>query len=222
MKNTVIFDLDGTLINSEHIWSNATKNLLETRGFIVNEKLHSVINKKLRGNSIYNCMIILKELFLLTDTIEELYIEENSYAKQYYKNITFLPGSLEFIKDLLYNNFKIAIATNCSKQFVAILIESLNLKNYFGNNIFCLEDVKLPKPEPDLFLLAMKKLNSINTETIVIGDSKADYLASKKALIDSYSINCITDVNELYKIDENIKIIKDYYDPLLKQLINKT
>jgi len=209
MFNTIIFDLDGTLVDTEKYWVEATKKLLQVRYFVVNEKLQSVINTKVRGKPLIEVMTIIKDMFLLSESPHELLNEELSYVKESYSKMTFVHGALEFIKLALALNYKIAIASNTSRYLLDSVNESLLLDKYFGSHMYCIDDVDNGKPDPEIFLLALKKLNSLPEETIVIGDSSSDFMASNKANIKCYGINTSYSINNSYK---NITMIKEFKD----------
>ena len=72
MKTTIIFDLDGTIANTEPFWSKSTKTLLEKRNISLTDLEHHELNKKIRGKCLFEGMLIVKNLYDLEDHHHDL------------------------------------------------------------------------------------------------------------------------------------------------------
>lgn len=106
------------------------------------------------------------------------------------------------------NNFKLAIGS--SSKNTPLILEKIGYANFFdvvadGNQI------QNSKPDPEVFLLAVKKLNKNAENCIVIGDAEADIIASKRANIKSASIGNATKLKlgdyQLNKLSDIINIL---------------
>jgi len=86
---------------------------------------------------------------------------------------------LNFLK-FCENKYRLALATSGSEKSTNLLINHLNIKKYF-NAIITEKDVKKAKPDPEIFLLAAKKINVKPKECLVVEDSDYGFEAAQKA-----------------------------------------
>ena len=172
----VIFDLDGTLIDSIHYHFTAFKNMLGDYGF----KMPGARMKKLVGLSTLD---ILKKL----DHVKKsgLRLADLREERHYYyfkligeRNLEF-PGVIHAIKKLGKLGYKVAIATG-SSNIVYFHSTSKKFRGLF-RVVVTIDDVSNGKPAPDCFLLAAARLGLRPDECLAVGDSKYDLLAAKAA-----------------------------------------
>lgn len=89
-------------------------------------------------------------------------------------------GLTGFLGELLEGNFKTAVATSGPDENVALVVDGLGLRPYF-HVIVTGSEVSRGKPEPDIFLLAAKKLNLEASECVVFEDSTSGIEAARRA-----------------------------------------
>lgn len=175
--NTVIFDMDGTLLNTLDDLRDSLNEVLSKRGY-AQRSLEEV--KRFVGNGVKN----LITLSLPEDRTEDEIISCLDEFKENYKynmqNKTRpYNGIMELLLDLNRYNYKIAIVSN--KYDTAV--KSLT-KTYFGNLIPVAigesPEVKR-KPAPDSIFQAIKELGSDISKTIFVGDSETDVQTAKNA-----------------------------------------
>lgn len=124
----VIFDLDGTLIDSMYIWEELAYDYLRPMGY----DIPSDIYLELRNMSLGESSKYLKEKYSVAMTSRD--IEEGMRALLYdfYKNIFQLkPGVMKVLEDLRERNIDICIATVTDEYLVIPLLERLKIKDYF-------------------------------------------------------------------------------------------
>lgn len=181
-KELIIFDMDGTLIDSGNVISN-TINFVRTNLGL------SLISKDELLKNLNNPDINSAKFFYGTQefTQEQTKLFQEYYDKHCISDIVLYDGILEML-DEIHGKFSITIATNASIEFALKMIEHLNIHHYFDYTIGanCVEN---PKPHPDMLLKTLKTLNYDPKNTILIGDSLKDQKAAQAASIDDILVN---------------------------------
>ena len=109
----LIFDMDGTIIQSEHIWSNATYAILQKRGFTSFSPEQKKALNSLSGLGMEECWTYLKKHFTLEESVEQLSGETHNYAHQLFsQGVAFVKGFEQFHNTTKEHNMATAIATN--------------------------------------------------------------------------------------------------------------
>ena len=145
----VIFDLDGTLIDSMGIWLQVDKEYLEKRNIPVPDDLFEDVPE---GNSFNEICLYFKDKFQLPDSIEEIGNEWIEMVAEHYKtNIKLNDGAEELIKYLYDQNVKIAIGTSNTKYLAETVLKANGVLQYFDSIVAGCEEIK-GKPYPDIFL----------------------------------------------------------------------
>jgi len=200
-KKLLIFDLDGTLINSIPDLTTAINKMLESLEIdpVPLEKIKSFIGngaKKLVSRSLNytNDNNVPKELF------DKAFPKFMKFYKANPCEETFLyPGVEETLKYLNDKSYKMMICTNKPIEFVEPILEKLNIKIHFqkwiGENSL---SEKKPSGEPLLHLA--KEANVTVEDCLMIGDSKNDILSASNAKMESiglsYGYNYDEDINQ--------------------------
>lgn len=162
----VIFDLDGTLIDSMWVWNTIDKNYFSNRNMDLPKNLKSQIEHL----SFDETAAYFKNNFGILDTIEEIKNEWNNYAYvEYLNNVKLKPGVIEFLSLLKKSHIKIGLATSNSKSLLEVVLHANGIYHYF-DSITLTDEVSRGKTFPDVYLLAAKKLGVSPTECIVFED----------------------------------------------------
>jgi len=205
----LIFDLDGTIIDTESIWHKATNALISQRNIPYEEIEKSEIHQKIHGLALHKSCALIKETFQFNDPLEQLMYEKSQHAYSLYKTeITFIEGFEAF--HIQANKYfpKTGIATNADDTTLEIVIESLNLKQFFSNHIYGISQVNnICKPEPDIYLHVAEQLEVDPSECIAIEDSAHGITAAQNAGMFCIGINTKKNKNHLSHADQVI----DYY-----------
>lgn len=170
MIDTVIFDLDGTLLDTLDDLMISTNYVLKMFGF--NERSYEEI-KSFVGNGV--AKLIERSLPLdkkeYTDKVLEVFKEH--YRVHSMDHIRVYDGIIELLKELRKLNIKTAVVTNKFKD------AALNIVDTYFNGLIDVtigEDIGInKKPAPDMCNLALKMLNSNKDNALYIGDSEVDY-----------------------------------------------
>ena len=209
MKKAIIFDLDGTIIDTELMWADATKQMLLARGIEYNDTVRKDIHNKVHGLPPLKACAIVKNMFDLSETIQELAQEKSQRAHSLFVgNIRFIPGFTSFHQQLCKLNIKIAVATNCSLEFVSLADQELNLKFFFNEHLYSISHVEnRSKPDPAVYLYAAQQIGMAPEECIAIEDSAAGIAAAKNAGMYCIGINTSGNRKNL----ENADIVCESY-----------
>lgn len=213
----IIFDMDGTIIDSEEIWHKAGHALLTRRNIKLTQEEQMHLRNLLRGGPLTKSCSIIKNFANLSDPLEELVQEKINVARLLYqKGVQFMDGFTNFHRKALNQELKTAIATNGSADFVAITNQTLNLTQFFGNHIYHMSHVNKAKPAPDIYLYAARQLDIAPAACIAIEDSAHGIKAAKEAGMFCIGYNSSKSPEQLQQSDLIINHFDDIHlDTLL-------
>lgn len=174
----VIFDLDGTLVDSEPNYSEADNKTLAEYGIV---ELSAEMKRKYVGIGTKEMMEDIKKMYDINETIENLVSKKNKYYLEIAKeNTPVFPEMHKFLQFLKSNNYPLALASGSSPEIIETVLSITKLKEYF-DVVLSAEQVEKGKPAPDVFLEAAKQLGVPFENCLVIEDSKPGVEAAKSA-----------------------------------------
>jgi len=182
-KKVIIFDMDGTLVDSSVTIVNAI----------------NYVRAKLGLSALDNALILTKvndpELnpalfFYESENFSE---EQEAWFSEYYtahheEELQLYSGIETLLKELKGKNYKLALATNSYRGSTLQSLEHLKIVDYFST-IACYDDVGRGKPAPDMLEKNLKDIGLNSKEAIFIGDSERDLMAAKSLNMDYIMIN---------------------------------
>lgn len=184
MKPLLIFDLDGTLVDSAHDIAEALNLTLKNNGRqpIPHAKIVEHIGDGLRK--------LLIDFFpeYQNDLVAEAQLEQEflaNYEEVMLNNTTIFPGVESFLTSW---NGPLGIITNKNEAPAKILIQHLGLHRYPWVDIFGADTLAEKKPSPLPLRTMMKKANYLPAQTLMIGDGTPDILSAKAAGVKSVAI----------------------------------
>jgi len=174
----VIFDLDGTLIDSMSIWRRVDREFLGKRGIQVPEDLFAHLPY---GNSYIQTATYFKDRFGLSDSVEEIMNEWTQTVCWHYENDIILKTGVQDVIDWLnLNGIHIGMGTSNSYDLAVAALKQHNLLSHFKTIITGCLELK-GKPYPDIYLKAALELSVKSEECIVIEDTLSGIRAAKNA-----------------------------------------
>ncbi|HEY3769618.1 MAG TPA: HAD family phosphatase [Candidatus Angelobacter sp.] len=170
----VLFDLDGTLIDSVYEHVQAWWRTLRSAGvFVPKWMIHRRVG--MSGKSFVE--ELLREFAPKKEiNIEQLEKEHDAKILKVLSDIPPLRGADDLLKHLHRSRIRIAIATTGNRKQTALLLKKLTIPR--GMPILTGDDVKKAKPSPDIFVAAAAGLKVQLRDCIVVGDSVWDVLAA--------------------------------------------
>lgn len=216
----IIFDMDGTIIETDHIWQRAVKDMITHRGITFTDDVEKDIHNQTRGLHLEKSCTILKNTFNLSDDIKMLMAEKSQRANNLYpQHARLIKGFTDFHQKVLEHSLKTGLATNADDDTLRISKQTFNLEKYFGEHLYNLSHVNFKgKPEPDIFLYAADKLKVNPSDCVVIEDSAHGIKAARAAGM--YCIGINTSQNKEFLKDSH-HIIEGYDEIDLKKLLKK-
>ena len=142
----VLFDMDGTLIDSLWMWRSIDKEFLGSRNIPMPDKLQ----KNIDGMSFSETACYFKEAFNLAESVEEIKTIWNNMAMDKYRyEVPLKEGAREFLEALKAKGYKMGIATSNSRELAMCCLEALGIDKYFDSVVTAC-DVGAGKPAPDI------------------------------------------------------------------------
>jgi len=228
-KKYIIFDMDGTLIDSIEIWNKVDYLIIkqlsgkEVELYKIQEEKDKYFMENTKGDIYLEYSGYLIDKYKLDITKEELLTLRWSISLELLTNeVKYKKGVVELIKELKEMGYILVLATAGPSNQVDIYSKlnpntssKLNLYEYF-DLILTKEDVEKKKPDPEIYLKVLEIYNAEAHECLVIEDSLHGILAAKLAsmetinIYDKYSDREREDINNLtdYKIDNYEELIE--------------
>lgn len=206
----VLFDLDGTLVDSMWIWKEIDIEYLARFGL----DFPSDLQRAVEGMSFSETATYFKNRFGLEDSIEQIKEDWNKMAWEKYRSeVPLKEGVLEFLQYLKNNHILTGIATSNSQDLVRLIVKSLEIEEYF-DSIRTSCEVLRGKPSPDIYLLVAEDLKVKPEECLVFEDVIHGIMAGKNA---NMKVCAVYDDLSKDQTDEKIHLA-DYYIHSMKEI----
>jgi len=175
---SAIFDMDGTLLDSMHIWNDLAPNILRAQGIEPEEGLHD----KLKVLTMRECAQYCKDTYHLPQTVEEIMdMTKAEVSDFYYNEAQPKPGVLKFLSLLKMEGVWMYVATNTDRDLAEAALKRTGLYSYFRGLLTCGE-VGIGKNEsPEIYERAMRRMRSNKKDTVIFEDALHAIQTAKKA-----------------------------------------
>lgn len=219
MINFLIFDLDGVLFSNKYVHFLALNNALRHYGeeFVISEEDHF---------KVFDGLSTRKKLQMLTDTRSlPIKYHQNIYDRKQAETLETIKSSVKPNPKLInmmvhFKNegYKIYVASNCIRETTKITLLRLGLMEhvdyYFSN-----EDVKSPKPFPEMYMKAMIHAQKKPSETLIIEDSPKGIKAAQDSGANLLVVDSPEEVT-IENIENRIKSITNGNKPAIAHKLN--
>ena len=177
-KKLIIFDMDGTLVDSSVAIANAI-NFVRGRLGLPPLDPESIIAK------VNDPYLNAAEYFYETDHFQVRHEEWFSeyYSAHHQEELRLYPGIRELLKGLKTAGCLLAVATNAYRRSTLESLEHLKIREFF-DAVASYDDVPQGKPAPDMLLKILEKLRVSPAEALFVGDGPRDRMAAEAAGID--------------------------------------
>ncbi|WP_432221691.1 HAD family hydrolase [Flavobacterium sp. TMP13] len=179
MIKTVIFDMDGVIVDTEPVHYYAYHEQFKELGIEVTDEMYASFT----GFSTRNTFQRLKESFVISHEVEDLIQRKRAIFNDAFdtkEDLYLLDGVEDLIKDLHGNGIQLILASSASKVTIARVFNRFNLHQYF-TDIVSGEDFPQSKPDPAIFLHAASLSTAPKENCIVIEDSTNGIKAANAA-----------------------------------------
>lgn len=201
--DAVIFDLDGTLIDSLKVWNEVDMKFFSIHG----REVPSDYTQRIAHMSFTEIAKFTKEEYGFSESIEQIMKMWDDWAREaYHSSIQAKPGAYEFLKKLFSLNVPISLATSNRRSFYEPCLKRLNLSNFFSYDLN-VNELGSAKTDPKIYLELASKMHSTPSRTLVFEDI---YIASNTAKNAGFKLAVIEDEVNAPDLDK-LKAIADFY-----------
>lgn len=207
--SAVLFDLDGSLMDSMWMWKQIDIEYLGMHG----KECSPTLQKDIEGLSIVEVAHYFKKNYGIEDSVEQMIHTWNEMAyEKYSKEVKLKKGASEFLELLRDKDIKLGICSSNSKRLIYAVLDAYNIRNYF-EVIVTGHDVEYGKPNPECYLKAAKALAVDPSQCLVVEDLVMGIMAGHNAGMKVVTIK--DDYSEYQweeKVDKADYAITDYTD----------
>lgn len=175
MLKHVLFDNDGTVVDSEIIAVRATLRLLEPYGFQMSEQEYS---RRFPG-------LLERDIIAIISREYGIRVDEDYFDRVWAEHRAAFDRELRAIAGMptIFRNLKTpkSMVSNGSVRHVERCLRKVRLRHALDGHIFSAEHVERPKPHPDVFEFALEKLQLQPADVLVVEDSPTGVTAAKQA-----------------------------------------
>ena len=172
----LIFDLDGTLIDSNGVWVDVDKTFLGRRGVAYSKEYHDGVAHTI----LQNAALFTKDYLKLDMTPEEIIAEWLELAKDTYSHVPLKPHVREFLEKCKADGEKMIIFTAAVPSHCRTALENLGIGDYFYKIIFA-KKMGVNKNTPEIFYRVADMFHIDPKDCILFDDSLAACKAAKAA-----------------------------------------
>ena len=203
----VLFDMDGTVLDSEHLFLKSQIQLLKE----FNIDHHACDLEEFKGLSYKDFYPKFMKKFGIISEISEIREKLRTYLHKFMEtDLKFIPGFESFFKLYIQNkNYSVGLVTNTTRLSYQKIQTCINIDDYFGYVLTVSESIE-PKPSPKPYFQAMNHLSLNFDQIVIIEDSKTGLISAKQTGATVIAITTSLNYADIKNIDKNIIIFDSY------------
>ena len=211
----VLFDMDGVMVDSEPLWTEAEKQLLARR----NQRYSPSLKSAMMGRDARSAVAYLIEHYGLAESVGQLMEERNQLIAKFFKeHLKAIPGVLELVRSVMAAGIMTGLVSSSPKPLVELAVEKLGVTVLF-DLIMSGDQVVRGKPAPDIYISAAKNLGVKPQNCLVIEDAPHGVAAAKGAGMCCLAISSSVSVEELALADRVVSGFEEVNVQLLRDLM---
>lgn len=198
-----IFDMDGTLLDSMHIWKSVGSDYLRSIGV---EPEPDFDERVIRMSLLDAAEYMRSQYGVLGGTQEIIDGANEQVAQKYLETLGLKPGAVQLLETLQARGVRMCVATNTDKRLALAALERNGVLGYFVD-VFTCGEVGVGKDRPDIYEHALACLGTQKAETLVFEDAVH---AIETAQAAGFPVAAVYDPSEEGNQDK-IRVMADYY-----------
>lgn len=209
MINTVLFDFDGTLVNTNDViiasWQHTYMYYLGREESL--EKITACFGEPL--------LLTMEREFPEVDPRESAEVYRNFQKENADELVKIFPGIKELLESLKTDGFRMGVVTSRTRESAQRYMDMFGIGDYFEEMVSC-DDTEIHKPNPEPILLCLKKMGITAEEALMMGDSPFDIKCANNAGVKSVLVGwritgdgqtLIDDAREDFTISEPSELV---------------
>jgi HAD superfamily hydrolase (TIGR01509 family) len=204
----VVFDLDGVIVDSEHVWDAAREALSRERG----GDWHEGAQQDMMGMSSVEWSRYMHERLGLKDPPEEISAEVvRRLQATYREELPLIDGATEAVARLA-GRWPLGLASSSNREIIDLVLELSGLDRFFEATVSS-EEVRRGKPSPDVYLEAARRLGADPAGSAAVEDSRSGILSASAA-----GMRVVAIPNKRFPPDEEALAAADVIIPSINEL----
>lgn len=184
--SALIFDMDGTLIDSNDLHAKAWLEAFDHFGVRFDyETVRMQIGKG--GDLLVPDLLGAKQMLAFGKEVEDH--RKTLFRQSYRDSVEPFPGIPEAFRRLKDDSIRIVIATSSNQEDLSFYIDRLGIGDLIDGST-SKDDVEMSKPAPDIFSTALRRLGTEPSRTLVVGDTPYDILAAHRSCLPIAAVRC--------------------------------
>jgi HAD superfamily hydrolase (TIGR01509 family) len=214
----VLFDMDGVIVDSEPLWTEAEIQFLARRGLSYSPQLKAV----LMGRDSREAVGILIEHYNLRESVDDVIEERNELVAGLFQEfLKPIPYALELVKSVRNSGVKTCLASSSPKRLIELVLDKFSIAGLF-DLLLSGDQVARGKPAPDIYLTAARQLGVIPDNCLVIEDAPNGVASAKAAGMCCLAISTSANAAELAMADEVMRGFEKVDLQLLQDLVQRS
>jgi len=214
----VLFDMDGVIVDSEPLWTEAEIQFLARRSLSYAPQLKAV----LMGRDSREAVGILIKHYNLRESVDDVIAERNELVAGLFDAfLQPIPCALDLVKSVRNSGVKTSLVSSSPKRLIDLVLDRFSVAGLFdlvlsGDHVF------RGKPAPDIYITAAEKLNVKAEYCLVIEDAPHGVAAAKHAGMRCLAISTSVGVSELAMADKVVSGFEEVDLRLLQSLMRSS